>query len=188
MENDYVSIADFAELVGVSKQAIYKRLKKDDIKPHIKMIDKKVYLSISACELFNVEPQKAKQQVNETQKPEQDNDIISYLKEQIAKKDKIIEDLQASLIQQSQTLTEIVSKQNELQNNFQVLLARFSYLPAPKEEKKPSSETAEFEVVQPLNNVEQPVVQPLNEVEQPVESPENEPKKKGFFRRLFKKD
>lgn len=188
MENDYVSIADFAELVGVSKQAIYKRLKKDDIKPHIKMIDKKVYLSISACELFNVEPQKAKQQVNETQKPEQDNDIISYLKEQIAKKDKIIEDLQASLIQQSQTLTEIVSKQNELQNNFQVLLARFSYLPAPKEEKKPSSETAEFEVVQPLNNVEQPVVQPLNEVEQPVENPENEPKKKGFFRRLFKKD
>ena len=54
MNKDYIGIAEFAEIAGVSVQSIYKRLKKQDnpLKPYFKEVDGKKFLRRSA--LINV--------------------------------------------------------------------------------------------------------------------------------------
>lgn len=48
---EYLSIKEFAELVGVSQQAIYKQLN-NKLKPYLKVVDNKKMLNKSAVELF----------------------------------------------------------------------------------------------------------------------------------------
>lgn len=175
--NDLLSIAEFADALGISKQAVYKRLRSKELEPYITEKNGMRYISASAMPLFGGEKPKAKQADEQT-----DAETIAYFKEQLAQKDKTIAELQAYIIEQSKTLStfiekqnQIIENQNDLQRNYQILLAKIydgklQLNEAPAEEKQE-------------NTTIQPVVQPLNNVEQPVETTQKEP----FFKRFFKK-
>ena len=178
-EEEYLNIADFAEIAGVSKQAVYKRLDKD-LAPFCKIVDGKKVISAAAAELFNpvtVNGQEQKKDFERTNK-----DSFNYLLLQLSEKDKIIEEqritikeqqeqikqLQDHIITQSTATTEILKKQSQLQENFQILLARQQ----TAIESHASVSTA--------STVEQPV-------EQPVESTAEQPGKKSWFSKFFNK-
>jgi predicted transcriptional regulator len=114
MEKDYISVQEFAELVDLTQQAIYKKInskKNEEFKKFIKEIEGKKYISKAAAKLFKptveqqlnksletVEQQfnnRLKQQENEYnlrsefyEKQLADRDEqIAFLKEQLAKRD-----------------------------------------------------------------------------------------------------
>lgn len=117
VEAEYVSIAKFAEIAGITKQAVYQRLNKD-LTTYVKIDGKVKMVSTAALPLFAVKSN-AKEQSNETeveQAVEQENlKLIEYLKaenerlkRQIDEKDKIIvgyTDRFATLAERAQELT-----------------------------------------------------------------------------------
>jgi len=124
MENQYISIKEFASAVGVTQQAVYKQLN-NKLKPYLKVVENKKMLDISALELFS-----KKEELNQVEQPvqQQFNDklnekLIEMLQKeleekgkQLAEKDKQIAELQSSLkeahnlLSQEQTLHGIASK------------------------------------------------------------------------------
>ncbi len=172
-EIDYLTIAEFAESVGVSKQAIYKRLNKD-LAPYQKTINGVKCLSAAAIDLFTTP---AVEQPKAEKVDYEDKQSIKYLLAQLEEKDRLIQQqqktiadqteqikgLQEHIITQSAATTEILVKQSQLQENFQILLGQ-------QQKQLQSFSTVEA--------VEQPVEQPI---EQPVETP----KKKGLFSKIF---
>ncbi|MBO5106173.1 MAG: hypothetical protein J6C29_04680, partial [Clostridia bacterium] len=78
-----------------------------------------------------------------------------------------IKGLQEHIITQSAATTDILLKQSQLQENFQILLGQ--------QQKQLQSVSTPVSTVE---TVEQPIEQP---VEQPIETP----KKKGFFSKIF---
>lgn len=176
-EMDYLTIAEFAESVGVSKQAIYKRLNKD-LAPYQKTIDGVKCLSAAAMDLF-LSP--AVEQPKEEKVDFADRQSVKYLLAQLEEKDRLIQQQQQTIadqteqikglhehiIAQSAATTDILLKQSQLQENFQILLGQ--------QQKQLNSVSTPVSTVE---TVEQPIEQP---VEQPVENP----KKKGFFSKIF---
>lgn len=176
-EMDYLTIAEFAESVGVSKQAIYKRLNKD-LAPYQKTIDGVKCLSSAAIDLFSAP---AVEQPRAERVEVEDKQSIKYLLAQLEEKDRLIQQqqqiiadqteqikgLQEHIITQSAATTDILLKQSQLQENFQILLGQ--------QQKQLQSVSTPVSTVE---TVEQPIEQP---VEQPIETP----KKKGFFSKIF---
>ena len=163
----YITIAEFAEIVGVSKQAVYKRIARD-LEPYVKTIDGSKRISLAATALFQSSSPVDSNQCSQ-QEPEPGN--VSYLLKLLESKDKIIaqqaeqiKDLQSQLFKQADSLTEILKTQTRLQENFQVLLGQ--------QQKRLEGE----------NSVE-PVEQPQENIEQPVDSTQ---KKNSIFSRLFR--
>ena len=187
---EYLSIADFADTAGVSKQAVYKRLDKD-LKPYLKIIDGRKCLEVSAIELFQttpglstqsstVETTKVKQSKNYLMLQLQETDRLlaqqqDTIKDQLAQ----IKELNAHIIDLSKAQTEILRKQSQLQENFQILLGQ------------QQKQLAEFSQVSTVEKVQQPVDEPVvkpSETETPTnpgQPPEAE--KKGFWSKLFGK-
>lgn len=165
MEKEYLTIAEFSQLAGISKQAIYKRLSAD-LLPYVKVIDGKKHVEKRALNLFNqqLKVETTVEQPVETelkQEPKERNQEIEFLKQQIKEKDLIIANQQEEIkrlnnhiFQQSEKLMEVLQQQTKQQENFQILLAQ---------------QTKE---IQALSG---------STVEQPVE------KKKSFWQRIRKK-
>ena len=84
---EYLSIADFADTAGVSKQAVYKRLDKD-LKPYLKIIDGRKCLEVSAIELFQTTPGLSTQ--SSTVETTKDKQSINYLMLQLQEKDRLL--------------------------------------------------------------------------------------------------
>lgn len=143
MENEkaYITIAEYAERMNVSKQTVYNRLKKD-LKEFLIVIDGKKCLKSEAFNLF---------QSNLNQKFEKDfqdfqpkfETVETILKAQIEDKDRLIGRLleQADTLQaQNADLIEQIGKLTEIINNSQVLLAveknRYIEQETQKKEKK----------------------------------------------------
>lgn len=80
---DYMTIAEFADAAGVSRQAIYKRLS-TDLQPFVKVDNGKKYLNSKALQLFN-----------STAVESSDNSVtdqlISILRDELKEKDHQIE-------------------------------------------------------------------------------------------------
>lgn len=124
MNEEFLTIPEFAELVGVTPQAVYRRLEKD-LSQFVKVIQGKKHLSTEAKSLFKP-----------VQVAKRDNQPVEYLLSQLAEKEREIEQqraildsqrqqievLQGHIMEQSKELTELLKKQNQLQENFQVLL------------------------------------------------------------------
>lgn len=108
----YISIADFAERASVTPQAIYRRLK-TDLKPYLKEENGVKLLSEEALQLFNSKSQQSR--ITELEA------LVSQLKEE---KLALTEKLAAN----NQELLDILKKQTELQENYQVLLAQSNQL------------------------------------------------------------
>lgn len=173
MDNKYLTVAEFAELVHLSKQAIYKRIDKD-LSPYCKHINGVICINVSARALF------INDKGNDIENISQD---ISYLLSQLEEKDKIIssqqkiileqteqiKNLQNHILSQSVATTEILQKQSQLQENFQILLGQQQKL------IQESSQDKQEETIEQLNDKHK------------VESEENTTvtKKKGFFSKFF---
>ena len=52
-KDKYISIADFAKEAGVSKQAVYSRLKSQDLNKFMKLENGKKLINTKALEFFN---------------------------------------------------------------------------------------------------------------------------------------
>ena len=187
---EYLSIADFADTAGVSKQAVYKRLDKD-LKPYLKIIDGRKCLEVSAIELFQTTPGLSTQ--SSTVETTKDKQSINYLMLQLQEKDRLlaqqqdtikdqlaqIKELNAHIIDLSKAQTEILRKQSQLQENFQILLGQ------------QQKQLAEFSQVSTVEKVKQPVDEPVGKPSE-TETPSNpgqppEAEKKGFWSKLFGK-
>ena len=184
---EYLSIADFAEAVGVSKQAVYKRLKKDLV-PYTKVIGGINCIEITACELFN----RSTDDLNPPTKPPESHsrDNYNYLLLQIAEKDKLIEaqqgtiagqtaqieTLQAHIMEQSKRTTELLEKQTKLQENYQILIAQ------QQKQLETMKKQEETDTVSTVETVVKPVEQP---VEQPGENQKELSKKHNKWHSIF---
>lgn len=109
MEDNYISIKEFAGLAGVSPQAVYQRLDKD-LKEYVQILEGKKAIDIKALELFTV------QSVDQTV----ENELTIILREtlkvlscQLTEKDKQIAEL-----------NERLKESNELNRNNQILIGR----------------------------------------------------------------
>lgn len=124
----YISIAEFADRAGVSKQAIYKRIKAD-LAPYVKEHDGKKTISEAALTLFQqgqTVPAGTKQQdapaghlldriSEQADTIEEQRKEIEYLRGLL----KSADERNSSL---TQHLMESQNKQLELQKNYQILL------------------------------------------------------------------
>ena len=95
MNQEYLSIKEFAAAVGVSQQAIYKQLN-NKLKPYLKVVDNKKMLEKSALSLFLKEEKTngVEQQLLNLLQTE-----LNEKTEQLKAKDKQIEDLLKALDQ-----------------------------------------------------------------------------------------
>lgn len=186
MEN-YITIAEFAERVGVSKQAIYKRISKD-LAPYLKEEGRVKYIAEEATALFNHstnQPRLKQTKVERVEKVELDQDQeTTYLLEQLKEKDRLIQEqqqtikdqaeqikkLQDHIISQATETTEILKKQSQLQENFQILLGQ------QQQQLQAGSQETTVETVE--TTVKQTEVERVEKVE-----PQKKP---GFFSRLFR--
>lgn len=137
-ERKYISVSEYAELKGITKQAVYKQLN-NQLKPFLIVVEKKKYILLEA--LSEVE----KERLNEVEQPiEQpfNNFFQPFLEKQIEEKDKQIE----SLLRQIDLLQEQNGKLTELLNNSQYLLAAEKQIllneknPEPIEAEQPPRE------------------------------------------------
>lgn len=174
---NYISIAEFADRAGVTKQAIYKRIKAADFAPYVKEKDGKKTVSEAALTLFQQDqtaPAGTKQQdataghlleriSEQADTIEEQRKEIEYLRELLKSSD----ERNSSL---TQHLMESQNKQLELQKNYQILLGSQNPL---------------------LNAVNQPVEgeTEIKQEEQPKSKQgEKTEERTSFFSKLFKHD
>lgn len=184
-EKEYLTISDFASAVGVTPQAVYNRLGKD-LSPFVKVIQGRKHLSIDAKELF-----KSSTSVEKAD----DSRTLDFLLLQLEEKDRQlnqqqatiegqseqIRELQSHIMDQSKDLTDLLRKQNQLQENYQILLRQHQEAIAQAANSDSSSQSSSQIVEQAEESVDQSVEQPLKaqpEEEKPAE-------KTGFLKWLF---
>ncbi len=132
---EYISVAEYAKIKGISKQAVYKQLN-NKLKRFSIKVDGKTCLKIEA--LTDIE----KEQLNEIEQPiEQpiDNQIQPFLQEQIAEKDKTIQ----SLLRQIESLQEQNANLTNLLQNSQMILAAEKQLQLTEAASKEQEREAE---------------------------------------------
>lgn len=112
---EYITISEYAEIKGISKQAVYKQLN-NKLKPFLIMVESKKCLKI---EVLNEVEKQSLNQVKQPVEQQFNNPIQPVLMAELEEKNKIIE----SLLRQVESLTEQNGKLTELLNNSQYLLA-----------------------------------------------------------------
>lgn len=119
----YISIADFAKEAGVSKQAVYSRLKSQDLNKFIKLENGKKLINTKALEFFN----KSSSQSSFNQFNQVEQGLESTEREYIESLKKQIEELQRD----KQELYRLLDQQQQLTAQAN---ATIKLLQAPKEE------------------------------------------------------
>ena len=160
LNKDYITVSQYAEIKGISKQAVYKRLN-NQLKDSLIIVDRQKCIKIEV--LDEVERQglnQVEQPLNQVEQP-LNNQFQPLFEKELEEKNKTIE----SLLRQIENLQEQNSRLTELLSNSQYLLAA--------EQKKA------LEPIQQQQDIEQ----------KPIETtPSAEPKeKKGFLWRLRSK-
>lgn len=119
---EYLTVSEYAEIKGISKQAVYQQLNKQ-LKDFLILVNGKKCVNISiltADELkkFKEIEQEVEQPVDKVEQVEL-NQFQALWESQLAEKDKVIE----SLLKQNEALQEQNTRLTELLHNSQVLLA-----------------------------------------------------------------
>lgn len=130
-ENKYITVSEYAAANGISKQAVYKQLKRN-LKPFLIVIDGKKYIDIAALteESTPIQPNSTTEQPHSTTnstteqphstaKQPENNQFQLLLEEQLKEKDKTIE----RLLNQIESQQTQIGQLTELLRNSQVLLA-----------------------------------------------------------------
>ena len=125
-KDKYISIADFAKQAGVSKQAVYSRLKSQDLNKLVKLENGKKLINTKALELFN----KSSSQSSFNQSFNQvEQGLESTEREYIESLKKQIEELQRD----KQELYRLLDQQQQLTAQANATIKQLQ-LQAPKEE------------------------------------------------------
>lgn len=176
---DYLTVLEFAAAAGITKQAVYKRIKQD-LAPYVKEKDGKKTISKEALKLFaKEEPAEAAQGPTEAtslllDRIEEQADTIKAQQQEI----EYLRGMLKSADERNNTLTahliESQNKQLELQKNYQLLLgAQNPVLTARAQDSKP---------VDTQFTDEQPDAEKKSTVEQPKEEKND---KTSFFKKWF---
>lgn len=127
--SEYINVTEFAERAGVSKQAVYKRMKKD-LNQFTQMVDGVACINIGALELFHVDKVDKNEEKSNEQPTTIDN-LVEQLQRELEYKNKLIDELKEENFKQSEhsrqqsgELIELIKQNNKLQENTQVLLAK----------------------------------------------------------------
>lgn len=120
----FISIQSFADLAGVSRQTIYKKMS-TDLQKYVKLVNGKKAISTNALSVFNanLEDNKCKPVDKEMSTPV--NDLSTILQEQLQAKDTQITSLQEQLRVKDLQIAELNERLKEslkLNENNQVLL------------------------------------------------------------------
>ena len=121
-KDKYISIADFAKQAGVSKQAVYSRLKTQDLNKFIKLENGKKLINTKALELFNKSSSQSSFNQAEQGLESTEREYIESLKKQIEELQRDKQELYRLLDQQQQLTAQANATIKQLQ------------LQAPKEE------------------------------------------------------
>ena len=108
---EYIPVSKFAELAGVTPQAIYKRLQ-TDLAPFVKVENNSKLLNMEALKLFEV-----KQQSKEAQRIQELEQLVNSLQQE---KQELIE----RLAENTEKILEMAQKHDRQVENFQLLLAQ----------------------------------------------------------------
>lgn len=176
---DYLTVLEFAAAAGITKQAVYKRIKQD-LAPYVKEQDGKKTISKEALKLFaKEEPAEAAQGPTEAtslllDRIEEQADTIKAQQQEI----EYLRGMLKSADERNNTLTahliESQNKQLELQKNYQLLLgAQNPVITARAQDSKP---------VDTQFTDEQPDAEKKSTVEQPKEEKND---KTSFFKKWF---
>ena len=176
---DYLTVLEFAAAAGITKQAVYKRIKQD-LAPYVKEQDGKKTISKEALKLFaKEEPAEAAQGPTEAtslllDRIEEQADTIKAQQQEI----EYLRGMLKSADERNNTLTahliESQNKQLELQKNYQLLLgAQNPVLTARAQDSKP---------VDTQFTDEQPDAEKKSTVEQQKEEKND---KTSFFKKWF---
>lgn len=118
MGKEYLTVAEYAEIKGISKQAVYKQLN-NKLNNYAETVEGKKCLKISILE-ENIQPSSTKvEQPIQPVSTEVEQPIQPFWEAQIKEKDKTID----SLLRQIEALQEQNTRLTELLHNSQVLLA-----------------------------------------------------------------
>ena len=101
-QKEYLTIKEFADIAGVSKQAVYQRLT-GTLKPYVNIKDGVKYLNIRALELYKGDDavKKLKKNNQEESNSVQVDSMVELLKRELDQKNKQIDELH-KLLEQSQ--------------------------------------------------------------------------------------
>lgn len=114
--DEYISVSDFADRAGCSKQAVYQALNKK-LNPYVKVIDgKKAINSKALREVYGKEIQPENQSVVKEVDQELNKELIAFFKSQIEEKDQQIKELHRLLATSQMQLTESAHKVQELED------------------------------------------------------------------------
>lgn len=197
-EQQYYGVAQFADLAGVTKQAVYKRLDKD-LAEYCKVIAGKKYIAAEALKLYTDDTVDVNQvkELNNHQVDTVDRGMFNYLRLQLEEKEKIIaaqqatitdqgeqiKGLTAHIVTQSNDLMEQLKKQNQMQENLQLLVAREQELVAQIKLLQEQNTVETVEMVE--QQVEQSVEQQVETAQKPIEDNQDpEAARKTFWQRL----
>lgn len=118
MGKEYLTVAEYAEIKGISKQAVYKQLN-NKLNNYVETVEGKKCLKISILE-DGIQPHSTKvEQPIQPDSTKVEQPIQPFLEAQIKEKDKTID----SLLRQIEALQEQNTRLTELLHNSQVLLA-----------------------------------------------------------------
>lgn len=203
MESKYVSILEFSKMANVTKQAVYQRLDKD-LASYCEEIDGRKCISLDALDLVGKSikssgestVKQGSSQVEMDGKSSKELDRkVDLLALQIEEKDKLLQKqqdliykqqeqmrtLQEHIMVQSTEMVKLLSKNTQLQENYQVLFDRIQKREALGRTMESDDSKVENTVNQESSQVEQVVD---CQVDSQVETPKTE-EKKSFWRKIF---
>ena len=102
MKNKYISVSEFAKAAGVSKQAVYSRLKSQDLNKFIKLENGKKLINTKALEFFNKSSSQSSFNQVEQGLESTEREYIEFLKKQIEELQRDKQELYRLLDQQQQ--------------------------------------------------------------------------------------
>lgn len=128
-QKEYLTIKEFADAAGVSKQAVYQRLT-GTLKPYVSIKDGVKYLNIRALELYEGDNavKKLKKNNQEESNSVQVDSMVELLKRELDQKNKQIDELH-KLLEQSQV--------NLSQMQYRLQLIEDQRNEQPEEKKEP---------------------------------------------------
>jgi len=185
MNEEYLSVEEFAAAANVSQQAIYKQIK-GRLEPYVEYIQGKRMIKKEAINIFHgnnstdIKPDATENKQETTDEVEQplnpkstqegsNTDNVSLLREIIEKQEKQLEEKQKTI----DTLLVSLNKAQDSNNKLQILVDQQQHLAAHLITQKP------------VEAEEETIYQSAKEVDTPAAAADPE-KKKGFFARLFK--
>lgn len=131
-DKEFLSVAEFAELAGVSRQAVYKQLS-TKLKDFVNLVDNKKYINRKGLGVFEStetvnHSTKCKPNVNQAEQPserdflikqieEKDKQIV-FLQSEVERLGKLLENQQVLLLNEQQKNAALLPEETEIKKGF----------------------------------------------------------------------